>query len=59
MLLNFVDISEAIHYMHTNKFLHRDIKPESVLLLIFDNELVSKAKVSDFGASREIRYTIV
>lgn len=54
-----VDVAEANYYLHKNKFIHRDIKPENVLLRIVDDELVSRAKLSDFGASREIRSTVM
>lgn len=44
----FVQIALALNYIHHHKMIHRDVKPENILL---DNE--KNAKLSDFGWSAE------
>ena len=39
----------ALHYLHTNRVLHRDIKPQNILL---DNQ--GRAKLCDFGFARNL-----
>lgn len=49
-----VDMLLGLEYMHTNKILHRDIKPGN-LLLFFNSEdrnLPPKLKLCDFGLSK-------
>ena len=43
------DLVSALHYLHTHRILHRDIKPQNILL---DNQ--GRAKLCDFGFARNL-----
>lgn len=46
------DISEALHYAHTQGILHRDIKPANIMI---DNQ--GKVFIVDFGLAKELTGT--
>ncbi|XP_067683151.1 serine/threonine-protein kinase TBK1-like [Haliotis asinina] len=46
-------LSSAVHYLHRQKYVHRDIKPGNILRRI-DHDGSCTYKLSDFGASRFI-----
>lgn len=49
ILFYFVQIFEAVQYMHQRKIIHRDLKPENIFLM-HDGTV----KIGDFGVSRFI-----
>ncbi|ELP87138.1 tyrosine protein kinase, putative [Entamoeba invadens IP1] len=49
-----VDASEGISYLHEAGILHRDIKPDNILVFSLENSSKANAKITDFGSSRNI-----
>lgn len=43
------DITNGVHFLHENGYLHLDLKPMNVLLFKHDNNIL--AKITDFGLS--------
>ncbi|XP_059066426.1 PTI1-like tyrosine-protein kinase 2 [Cryptomeria japonica] len=48
-LKTIMDIAEGIEFLHKNKIIHVDIKPQNIMMDASDNE----AKIVDFGFSRK------
>lgn len=44
----------ALHYLHTQRVSHRDLKPQNILLNHFKNLDVMEAKLCDFGLARKM-----
>ena len=46
----FIDVCQAVHHAHQKGVIHRDLKPQNVLVEVRDGQPV--AKVIDFGVAR-------
>ena len=49
-----LDAAKGLAYLHENGILHRDIKPDNVLVFSLDEILTVNGKLTDFGSSRNI-----
>ncbi|CAM9598601.1 unnamed protein product [Ectocarpus sp. 13 AM-2016] len=52
----FVQVARALQYMHSKSIVHRDVKPENVMIIdrIAPDGLYPEAKLLDFGLSKAI-----
>lgn len=48
------EILSALYYLHSNRVLHRDLKPQNILLNNFENFDNVEAKLCDFGLARNM-----
>src|SRR6185436_14269334 len=47
-ILIITQIAQALHYAHERQVIHRDVKPDNILLLAS-----GKAKLTDFGLAKD------
>ena len=48
----FIQLVEGLHYLHSNKIIHRDVKPQNIFI---NDEGV--LKLADFGISKAMEHT--
>ena len=49
-----LDAARGLEYLHTNGILHRDIKPNTVLVFSLEEVLTVNGKLTDFGSARKV-----
>ncbi|ELP83881.1 protein serine/threonine kinase, putative [Entamoeba invadens IP1] len=49
-----LDAAKGICYLHTNGILHRDIKPDNILVFSLDLNTKVNGKLTDFGSARNV-----
>ncbi|ELP91650.1 tyrosine protein kinase, putative [Entamoeba invadens IP1] len=49
-----LDSARGLSYLHQNGILHRDFKPDNILILDLEENIEVNAKLTDFGSSRNI-----
>lgn len=48
------NLMSALHYLHFNRVLHRDLKPQNILLNEFKTVDEMEVKLCDFGLARNM-----
>ena len=55
-LFIMLSISKALGHLHNNGKIHRDVKPENVLVRISENKEITDVKLIDYGVSKTVPY---
>ena len=53
-----LDAAKGLNYLHSNGVLHRDIKPDNVLVFSIDEVISVNGKLTDLGSTRKINLRI-
>jgi len=53
-LLIAIDTAQGMNFLHSSNILHRDLKPDNLLVSTFDPTAITRVKINDFGTSREL-----
>lgn len=51
------DVAEGVARLHNQGIVHRDLKPQNVLMRLVDGQIFGRAKICDFGISRNAQPT--
>ncbi|ELP91623.1 protein serine/threonine kinase, putative [Entamoeba invadens IP1] len=49
-----LDATYGVKYLHENGILHRDIKPDNILVITLEENIKANGKLTDFGSSRNV-----
>ncbi|ELP83452.1 protein serine/threonine kinase, putative [Entamoeba invadens IP1] len=54
-----LDLARGVEYLHNNSILHRDIKPDNLLITSLEENVKVNAKITDFGSSRNVNAILI